>query len=76
MLRSEIVDCFNNIGILVDSNLSNFKLREYVTDSLSFVSLIVELEEKFDISIPDDYLDYDTLETYLDIEHMIDSISS
>lgn len=76
MLRSDIVDCFNNIGVLVDSNLSNFNLREYITDSLSFVSLIIELEEKFDISIPDDYLGYDILETYLDIEHMVDSICS
>ncbi|RKI43017.1 hypothetical protein D7V86_00545 [bacterium D16-51] len=76
MLNENIVECFNNIGVLVDANLENFTLSNYITDSLSFVSLIVELEEKFNIEIPDEYLSYDALETYADIENMIVKFSS
>ncbi len=76
MLNSDIVECFNNIGILIDADQDNFILNEYILDSLTFVSMIVEIEEKFNVRIPDEYLSSNSLETYKDIENMLDKLSS
>ena len=76
MLNSDIVECFNNIGILIDADQDNFILNEYILDSLTFVSMIVEIEEKFNVRITDEYLSSNSLETYKDIENMLDKLSS
>lgn len=36
-------------------------LQEYITDSMSFISFIIILEEKLGIELPDDLLLYDSI---------------
>ncbi len=36
-------------------------LRDFIADSLEYVSLIVEIENAFEIDLPDEFLDFDVL---------------
>ena len=58
-MEERVVSCFDRIGILVDEDdvKNDFEIQEYTVDSLGFVSLIVEIENEFGISIPDEFLE-------------------
>ena len=45
--------------------------EDYAIDSISFINIIVEIEEAFGISIPDEYLDMDMLGTIDDICNVV-----
>ena len=61
-VKDIVIEELENIGILVPTE-TNFdtNLTEYVIDSLAYISFIVSLEEKLEISIPDTMLNYDVL---------------
>lgn len=63
--------CLAGIGIVLEADVKGRFMDEDVSDSLTYISFIVELEEKFDISIPDEYLQVNMLETYDDVADMI-----
>ena len=63
--------CLNNIGIMVEGNIEDRFLDQDIEDSLTYVSFIVELEEKFCMSIQDEYLQANILESYGDVANMI-----
>ncbi|SHO53826.1 acyl carrier protein [Anaerocolumna xylanovorans] len=48
------------------------ELDKYGFDSISFITLIVNLEKRFNIKIDDDYLDYQKFRTVDDICKLID----
>lgn len=66
-MRSRIIACLQRLGFIVDEREENFELQEYLEDSVSFISFIVELESEFDIEIPDEYLMPDSMKTYKDV---------
>ena len=43
-------------------------------DSVSFISLIIELESEFDIQIPDEWLQMDTFQTYTQIYTAVETL--
>lgn len=56
-LKTKIIECLENIGIEVDRQTEDdIDLREYINDSLIFISVIIELEKMLDIEIPDEML--------------------
>lgn len=65
--------CFENLGIFIERGV-NFKLSDYIEDSLSFISLIVEIEERFGIEIEDKYLNMDILENFESVVSLIKHI--
>ena len=73
-----------NIGIDI-SNLMNtndintdfdIDLREYITDSILFISFVVELENRLSISIPDNLLRIEVLASSNGLVNMLDTIIS
>lgn len=76
MLDENILECFNNIGVLIDSDMDNFLIKDYIEDSLTYVAMIVEFEQKFDFEIPDSYLNNNSLKTYLDIKNMVNDLKN
>ncbi len=67
-----ILEVLNEIGIYIDvsspfllkddiESNTDMDLRNYIDDSLMFISFIVELEKKFGIEFPDELLMIDTL---------------
>jgi hypothetical protein len=40
-MKSKLINCFENLGLFVEID-KNFLLEDYINDSLTFISLIVE----------------------------------
>jgi len=55
-MRDRIYQCLNNIGILIEDTSENIHLSDYVSDSLDFISFIVELEKMFEIEFSDEFM--------------------
>jgi acyl carrier protein len=72
-IQSGIIECLKNIGIFVD-DADNFELPEYIDDSVSFLTFIVELERKFEVEIPDNYLSMKELNTLSDVYDLVNMI--
>lgn len=76
-MRRGIIQCFINLGIMMDEDIEeNPSLSEYLESSLVFVSFIVELEQFFQIEIPDDYLVEGRLSSFADVEIMLEELAS
>ena len=67
------MECFNHVGVFVDSN-DNFLLADVLEDSLIFVTMIVEIEQEFQIEIPDEYLAVDRIASYRDLELLVSKL--
>ena len=67
-IKEGIVVCLDNIGVIVnDLNLRD-DLNKFLPDSISYISFIVELEQYFDIEIPDEYLVDQSIQNFEDIK--------
>ena len=72
---NELLNCMENIGILVmEREKQDIDLSEYLVDSLMFVSLIVEVENYFQIEIPDIYLSYQTVSSLRGFSNLIETL--
>ena len=49
--KDKLIECFSNIGVLIEPK-DNVDLKEYIFDSLQFVTAIVEIERVFSIEFP------------------------
>ncbi len=71
-IKSKIIDSLNSIGCLIDDYNKEDKLLDYVQDSLSLISFIVNIEENakcdIDVSIISKNL-YD--KTMIEIEEIV-----
>ncbi len=55
-IRREIINCLENVGILIDPSLEDVNINDYDVDSITFISFIVDIEKVFNIEIPDGLL--------------------
>lgn len=62
-IRDRIIECLNNVGIVINQNDIDTNLNEYEVDSLTFMTFIVDIEREFNIIIPDGYLYKDILQS-------------
>lgn len=61
-IREKLINCLDSTGILIDDvNGADFDLREYIIDSLQFITSIVAIENEFGIEFPSELLIYDNL---------------
>jgi len=51
-VRKTLLNIIDEMGIVVDDDNNDFILNEYITDSLSFISFIIEIENQFNIEVP------------------------
>lgn len=72
MIENIIIETLNEMGVSIDASVishdkeetlqsQDIDIREYIADSLMFVSFVVELEKKLGIDFPDELLLIDTL---------------
>lgn len=72
--REKAAECFENLGIDMEEAIRNkYSLGDILSDSLSFIRFIVEMEETFGIEVGDDMLLADNTMT---IESFVDTIGS
>lgn len=58
-IKNRIIDLLEEVGVSIDKELDLEKddvdMREYFVDSFAFISFVVELENTFEIVIPEEY---------------------
>ena len=62
-----IIQCMNDVGIIIcekDLLKGDINLVDYNIDSILFISLLVVIEEKLCLTIPDEYMTYEILQSY------------
>lgn len=63
-----------NFGLFIfDDVQDDFSINDYVTDSLSFIQFIIAMEEELHIELPDDFLDFEILNSARGFIEKIDS---
>ena len=58
-VKIKVLSVLEQVGLALDFPIEiedDFNLKEFITDSYLFISFIVEVEEAFEISLPDDVL--------------------
>ena len=76
MVAEKMCELLNNLGYHIEyEELQNndVDLRDFIVDSLEFVSLIVEIENVFSVELPDEFLDFDVLDS---LHGMINTVES
>lgn len=69
-VRKEVIDAFSNVGVVLDESNKQDNLSDLINESMVYVSLIVEIEEKLGIEIPTEYLIIDSfsnIDSFIDI---------
>ena len=70
-ITERILNSLLELGIVFEQEENNFELTDYIEDSLTFISFVSELENEFDIEIPDEYLLQGVLGTLNDLKNII-----
>ena len=56
-IRSRLIDTLENVDIFIDIAVDDdVDIMNYISSSIQFISLVVEIEKEFDIEIPDEML--------------------
>lgn len=69
----QIYEIINEIDEIKGISIEKDELLSESINSLSFIMLLMKVEEKFDIEIDEDDLNYDAFKTLEDIEKYITS---
>ncbi|MBR0236064.1 MAG: acyl carrier protein [Clostridia bacterium] len=70
-VKSTIIKLLENNGIIIESSEEDLDLRNYSIDSILFISFIVDVENEFAITIPDEYLTIDLLQSIDGLTNLI-----
>ena len=73
-MKDRIIACLNEIGIFIGAEQDDLLLSELIQDSLTFITMIVELENTFKVKIPDEFLNLGSLQTLDDIVVLIEKL--
>lgn len=55
-IKKVVIDELENLGVIIDDSENDVDLLSMDIDSITFISFIVALEERFKIQFPDEYL--------------------
>lgn len=70
-IKERILKAFERVGILIDD--TSLDLMEYIGDSVNFITAVVELEDEFEITFPNDLLNY---EVFQGLDNLIEIINN
>lgn len=76
-VREKLFEILEESGLYVErkSSEEDIDLREYIVDSVQFMSFIVEIESQLNIEIPDEVLAYDSLASLNGFASILQSIA-
>jgi len=58
-IKKRLIDCLEDSGIYIEQAEGDTDLREYITDSMAFISTVIAVENAFQIEIPPELLMFD-----------------
>lgn len=64
-VREKLLTALDEIGIIIDNAEEEFDLQEYITDSIAFITFIVNIEKQLGIEIPDELLRIDKMHSFV-----------
>ncbi len=79
---NKIIKAFENVGLSVECEDINcliendINLQDYISDSLTFISVIISLEEEFEIEFPDGISYYEYMNSLKSLIKLIKEIIS
>lgn len=73
--KERLVQCLEETGIFIDLQESDIDLRDYIIDSMQFITSIIAIESEFQIEIPSELLLYDNLISMNSFCEIIDEIT-
>lgn len=72
-IRKKVIECFNNLGFVIDND-DSVDILDFLDDSITYISFIVEIEQAFEIEIPDEYLLQGSMRTLGNVCEVIESL--
>ena len=60
-IKNKVIEELSKIGIIVDADVDDINISEYIMDSLQFMAFIVQIEKTFNICLPDEYMMVESL---------------
>ena len=73
-VKEKLLQCFLNIGVVIDDTEDDVDLKEYITDSVQVIAAIVEIERIFSIAFPDDLLLFSVFDSFNGLVKIVESI--
>ena len=73
-IKGQLLQCFLNVGVVIDDTEDDIDLKEYITDSTQFITAIVEIERVFSIEFPDELLLYSVFDSFNGLIKIVESI--
>lgn len=58
-VRQILMQCLENIGVIVDNNAEDINFQLLGMDSIMFIMFIAEVEDTLNIALPTEYLFFD-----------------
>lgn len=74
--KMEIICLMENNGLLFDTSTGDLDLSDYPIDSVIFISIIVDIENRFSIVMPDEYLTIDLFKSIDGLTNLVIELSS
>lgn len=75
-VKSAIIDELNNLGIIIDNLDEDVDLLSLEIDSITFITFVVALEERFGIQFPDEYLAMEVLNSLNGLANLVNTLLS
>lgn len=69
----EILNLLREEGLYIEYTGDDLDLRDYLVYSVQYIGFIVDIEKKFNIEIPDEYLLYDSIASLHSFAKLIES---
>ena len=75
-IKEKVLYVMESIGVFVEDDVkdTNFDMRDYIVDSLQFISFIVNLEKELGIVYPDELLLMDKIGSFDGFCSIIESL--
>lgn len=75
-VKSAIIEELENLGIIIDASEEDIDLLSMEIDSITFITFIVALEERFEIQFPDEYLTMEVMNSLNGFSNLIYTLLS
>lgn len=73
-IEKDIKECFRNVGIFLSNDCEDDVLTHMDIDSFTFVSLMIEIEDYFKITFPDEMLSKEILASFTGFAKLIEQL--
>lgn len=74
-MKIKLFECMDNIGVFINpEDESDVQLENYIQDSIHFIMFVVEIENQFNIEIPDDYLIFSNFDSIYKIYDLLETL--